>query len=180
MLVPSENNKEMLHHILGSFCSSSGLIVSAQDPKGMMSSRIKQRRPPSFGKGQALACSGSDVPCLYRCHPMALHPCGGEARLFIRMLWISNLRPLKAYLGSKSQRALCFRREWAFTGLRGPLASRAISFHPHRSHCLRFTGAERLCDMPKATRLLGDQGRGYLGLSCHHTWLCAETSQPHS
>lgn len=132
----------------------------------------------SFGKGQVLVCSASDMPCLCRGHPMASHLCGGQARLFITMSHISNLRPLKDYSSSKYQKAFCFRMSiyWstcAFDFRCHLISSSQIAFSP-------FHRIREVCDMPKVTQLLGGRERGYRGLSSHHTWLYAQTGQTHS
>lgn len=185
MLVPQRTMPKCSVPFYDPFVTTAGLFWVHGTREGVMSAdQADQRetlRPhahPSFGKGQALVCSGSDMPCLCRCHPMAWHLCGGQARLFLTMSHISNLRPLKDYSGSKYQKAFCFRMSIYWSTCASGFMCHLISSSPIAVSPFHRIG--EVCDMPKVTQLLGGREGGYRGLSSHHTWLCAQTGQTDS
>lgn len=128
--------------------------------------------PPSSGKGQALVCSGSDMPCLCRCHPAASHCVVARQGSFLPChtsvtwdLWKIIQFQIPESLLFQNEHLLVYMRLWLHVPSHSLLTDSILSISQ---------------DMPKVIQLLGGRKGGYRGLSSHHMWLCAQTGQTHS
>lgn len=127
--------------------------MSAWDQEGsdVLSSQADRKEAllppahPSSGKGQALVCSGSDMPCRSRCRPTAPHGQALHCKVTKQIIQVQNTESL----WFQNEHLLVYMRRW-------------LHVLPHFiltafSPLPRF---REVCDTPKVTQLLGGRAGG--------------------